>query len=179
MQNNQNYLNYDLTTIVLHWSVAIITLLLWFIGQTADLISNKPINNGIWSIHVLMGFVLTLLLVWRILWRIWRGRRLPPANTGIIQAFAKLIHFSLYGLLGTVVLLGVVNAFVRGYSLFWLFDLPQVGDRTLRKPITEWHGLIANILLGVVFIHAGAALLHHYLWRDNILRRMLPIKRHF
>ncbi|HLW93360.1 MAG TPA: cytochrome b/b6 domain-containing protein [Roseiarcus sp.] len=53
-------------------------------------------------------------------------------------------------------------------------SLPQLGDRSLRKSLTEWHGLAANILLGLAFLHAMAALFHHYVARDDVLKRMLP-----
>ncbi len=75
-----------------------------------------------------------------------------------------------------VVGLGVVNAFVRGYNLFDIMSLPQLGDRALRRPITHWHGLAANILLGLALFHAAAALVHHYLWKDGVLGRMVPAR---
>ena len=79
--------------------------------------------------------------------------------------------------LAVVLALGVTNAFVRGYNLFDLFSLPQVGNREARHAITEWHGLAANILLGLAAIHAIAALIHHYGWRDGLLNRMVPEAR--
>jgi cytochrome b561 len=39
---------------------------------------------------------------------------------------------------------------------------------------TEWHGLAANILLGLATLHAAAALLHHYVMKDTVFSRMLP-----
>ena len=41
----------------------------------------------------------------------------------------------------------------------------------------HWHSLPANLLMALALIHATAALVHHYLWRDAVLRRMLP-RRH-
>lgn len=70
--------------------------------------------------------------------------------------------------------LGLVNAFVRGYGIYGLFHLPQIGDRAWRHAVTDWHGLAANVLLGLAGFHAAAALVHHYAWRDGLLRRMLP-----
>jgi cytochrome b561 len=72
--------------------------------------------------------------------------------------------------------LGVVNAFVRGYNLFDLVSLPQLGDRAMRKPITHWHGLAANLLLALAGLHAAAALFHHYIIRDSVLARMVPTR---
>ena len=165
---------YDRTTIALHWVTAASVVVLWIIGQTADWIPDGPANTAVWSVHVVLGFMLTALLAWRIVWRATGGRRLPPADSGALQVFAKLTHYLLYALLMVVVVLGVVNAFVRGYSLFDLVHLPQIGDREWRRPITEWHGLAANILLGLALFHATAALIHHYLWQDAVLRRMMP-----
>ncbi len=166
---------YDRTTIALHWATAGLVTVLWVSGQTADWFPDGGlINTNYWSVHVVGGFVLAVVLGWRLAWRKTGGRRLPPADAGAVHVFAKATHFLLYGLLLTVVALGVINAFVRGYSLFDLVSLPQVGDRTWRRPITEWHGMAANILLGLAFFHAAAALVHHYAWRDGVLRRMLP-----
>lgn len=165
---------YDRTSIFLHWAAAASVAVLWIIGQTADWIPDGPVNTAVWSVHVVLGFVLAAILAWRIVWRASRGRRLPPADSGALQVFAKLTHYLLYALLLIVVALGVANAFVRGYNLFDLVSLPQVGDRAWRRPITHWHGLAANILLGLALFHAAAALVHHYLWQDAVLKRMLP-----
>ena len=165
---------YDRTTIALHWLTAVSVVLLWIIGQTADWIPDGPVNTAYWSVHVVLGFVLAGVLGWRIMWRRTAGRRLSAADSGALHAFAKTTHYLLYSLLLVVVVLGIVNAFVRGYNLFDLVSLPQIGDRALRRPITQWHGLAANILLGLAFFHAAAALVHHYLWQDGVLRRMLP-----
>jgi cytochrome b561 len=167
---------YDRTTIALHWITAASVVILWIIGQTADWIPDGPVNTAYWSIHVALGFVLAAVLAWRVLWRASAGRKLPAADAGALHAFAKATHYLLYGLLLVVVALGVLNAFVRGYNLFGLVSLPQVGDSAMRRPITQWHGLAANILLGFALFHAAAALVHHYLWRDGVLGRMLPGK---
>ena len=166
--------SYDGTTIALHWVTAISVVVLWIIGQTADWIPDGPVNTAYWSVHVVLGFVLAAVLAWRIVWRGTGGRRLPAADAGFLHAFAKTTHYLLYALLLVVVVLGVVNAFVRGYNLFDLVSLPQIGNRALRRPITHWHGLAANILLGLALFHAAAALVHHYVWKDGLLGRMLP-----
>lgn len=109
---------YDRTTIALHWITATSVLVLWVIGQTADWIPDGPANTAYWSVHVVLGFVLAAVLAWRILWRTSGGRRLPAADPAMLHAFAKATHYLLYGLLLASVVLGVVNAFVRGYNLF-------------------------------------------------------------
>ncbi len=164
---------YDRTTIALHWATAGLVAMLWVSGQTADWIPDGLVNTSYWSVHVVGGFALAIVFGWRLAWRGTSGRRLPAADAGAVHVLAKATHYFLYGLLLTVVALGITNAFVRGYNLFDLVSLPQVGDLAWRRPITQWHGLAANILLGLAFFHAAAALVHHYAWQDGVLRRML------
>jgi cytochrome b561 len=165
---------YDGITIGLHWLTAGLVVLLWIIGQTADWAPRGPLQTGYWSVHVSLGFVLALALAGRILWRGLRGRRLPPADAGALGFLAAPTHYALYGFLLAVVGLGIVNAVVRGYGLFGLFNVPQWGDPAWRKPITHWHGLGADVLLALALLHAAASLAHHYVMRDGVLRRMLP-----
>jgi cytochrome b561 len=165
---------YDATTIALHWSTAALVVVLWTIGQTADWFPRGPLRTNYWSAHVLLGLVLAVVLAWRILWRGLAGRRLPAADSGLLRLIAEATHYALYALLLIAVALGVVNAFLRGWNFFDVIHLPQFGDKAMRKPITDWHGLAANILLGLALLHAAAALMHHYAWKDEVLRRMAP-----
>ena len=169
---------YDRTTVTLHWLTAVLVAVLWILGQTADYFPHGSLaKTGLWSTHVTLGFVLAAALVSRIVWRAGPGVALPAADQGVLHILAKATHYLLYLLLIGVVVLGIVNAFVRGYSMFDLFHLPQVGDPAWRRPITHWHGLVANALLALALFHALAALAHHYLWRDGLLRRMMPAPR--
>lgn len=170
---------YDPITISLHWLTALMIVALWVIGRIGDFFPSGPWRTNIWSIHVALGFALVTVLCWRIVWRFFGRRRLPFPYPGLAHVVATTSHVVLYVLLATVVTLGVVNAFVRGFNLFDAFALPQFGDRELRKPITQWHDLFANLLLLVAFAHAGAALFHHYVLKDNVLTRMLPERHPF
>jgi cytochrome b561 len=168
--------HYDRTSIALHWTTAGLVVVLWIIGQTADWFPRGAFKTDFWSIHVVLGFALAFVIAGRIVWRGFGGRRLPAADAGALHVFAKATHYGLYLLLLIVIVLGITNAFVRGYNLFDLVHLPQVGDRALRKPITDWHGLAANVLLGLAGFHAAAALFHYYVLRDNVLGRMVPTR---
>jgi len=167
-------MKYDNMTIALHWCTALLVVALWAIGQTADWTPRGMLRTDYWSIHIVFGFALAIVLAWRILWRRVGGRRLPAADVGLLHLLARAAHLALYALLLVVVGLGVVNAFVRGYNLFGIFRLPHLGDADLRGPITHWHGLAANVLMGLALLHAFAALAHHYVFKDEVLRRMLP-----
>ena len=165
---------YDPMTIRLHWATAILVVFLWVTGQTADFFPRGPVRNAEWSLHVVFGFLLGFVLIARLIWRLGRGQRIPPADVGIVGLAATATHVLLYALLVAAVTLGIANAFVRGMSLFGVWSLPQIGDPALRRDLTEWHELAANLTMILALVHAGAALAHHYLWHDGVLQRMMP-----
>ena len=165
---------YDGATIFLHWITFLLVFALWVIGQTADWLPKGPGRTAYWSVHVIVGFALLTLVIYRIGWRTLAGRRLSDADAGIVGVLGSAAHYALYLLLAIVLALGVAAAFVRGFNLFGVAALPQLGDPDLKKPITHWHELGANILMGLVVLHAAAALVHHFAFRDGVLRRMMP-----
>ena len=167
---------YDATTVWLHWITVILIAVLWGIGQTADLVPRGPLRTGVWSTHVVLGFLTAFVLVTRVAWRAQFGRVLPPADSGALYVIAKLAHYALYVLIGIVVIAGIIDASYRGFNVFGLWSVPQFGsgDAATRRSINGWHELAANALIVVAAIHALAALGHHYVWRDHLLDRMRP-----
>ncbi len=81
-----------------------------------------------------------------------------------INIIAKLTHYTLYLLLGVVVVIGIIDASYRGINVFGVWSVPQFGsgDPATRHNINEWHELAANVLMLVGAVHALTALGHHY-----------------
>lgn len=172
--DHSEVLRYDVASIRLHWLTAAVVLLLWCLGQTIDWFAQGVPRMAARSTHISLGAALGLVLCYRIWWRSWAGRRLPPAGRGTIQQLSTLVHYLLYLLLIAVVVLGVANVWARGDNIFNLFAIPAFdpGNKALRRQIENLHGLGANILLFVAGAHAAAALIHHFFLKDAVLRRM-------
>jgi cytochrome b561 len=101
---------------------------------------------------------------------------LPPADSCFLYIIAKVTHYTLYVLLGLVVVVGIIDAAYRGFNVFGVWwSVPQFGsgDAATRHRINEWHEFAANVLMVVVAVHGLAALGHHYVWRDRLLDRMI------
>ena len=68
--------------------------------------------------------------------------------------------------------------FARGNALplFGIGEIPSpwIRDRAFAHNVTEIHEILANALVIVASFHAAAALIHHFVFRDNTLLRMLP-----
>ena len=167
---------YDSKSIVLHWLTATLVALLWVIAHLIDDFPRGPARIAARSVHVSLGLTLLTVLFVRMVWRMGSGRRLPLANHGWVGYLAKTVHYFLYALLAAVLLLGIANAWARGDSFFGLFTVPKFdpGNDELRETVETLHETLANALLFVAGAHAVAALVHHFVLRDGVLRRMLP-----
>jgi cytochrome b561 len=64
-------------------------------------------------------------------------------------------------------------------TLFGWFQFPAlIGENhELHEVLEEVHELLFTLLLVVAAVHIAAALYHHFILRDSVLRRMLPFAR--
>ena len=165
---------YDRTTITLHWATAILVAIQFLIGRTTSFLPRGPLRVDIWSVHVLFGFALASVVVLGMLWRATHGRRLPPLNRGVLHLTAVAAHRLLDLLLLIMVALGITNVFAHGFPLFNLWHFPKFGGDEFMRSVNAWHGLVANIIVAVALFHSAAALFHHHVIKDGVLRRMWP-----
>ncbi len=91
---------------------------------------------------------------------------------------AKLGRLFLYVLLLAVPVIGIATQFAGGeaLSVFGLFEIasPWTKDRSFKHSLKEMHELMAHALIALATLHALAALVHHFVFHDETLRRMLP-----
>jgi cytochrome b561 len=169
-------LRYDLRSMRLHWLTAALVLLLWCMGETIDWFARGTPRVTARSAHITVGLLLAAILVFRLWWRATEGRRLPPAGDGALARLATWTHALLYLAVVVALLAGVANVWVRGDAFFNLFTVPAFdpGNKALKESVEEVHELAAHFTLIMAALHAAAALLHHYVWKDDVLRRMLP-----
>jgi cytochrome b561 len=171
---------YDPVTIVLHWCTALLVVTLF---GTSLLWNTLPRSAGVGrqlqSLHISLGILLAAVVIGRGLWRLTHGTKLPAANVGIRRLASKLVHASLYGLLTIQIVLGFVVRWTDGESLgfFGLFTIasPLAKNQALQHQLQELHNIAAWALIILAGGHALVALLHHYVMKDGVLRRMLPV----
>jgi cytochrome b561 len=167
---------YDPLTMFFHWATALLVVTQWLGAQVIDWFPRGPLRVDARSVHITFGVLLAALLVGRVAWRLTGGRRLPLADKGALNVVAKGTHWGLYALLGAMVLAGLFLTWTRGDSIFNLFSVPAYdpADKALPDQVLEVHATIGLLILGLAGLHAGAALVHRYLWHDGVLARMLP-----
>lgn len=172
---------YTSTQKALHWALFGLVILLYALSFGEDLFPRgDPSAELAWRLHISFGLLLAALVAWRVCLRIARGApRLPGDMKGWERICAKAAHVLLYALLVAIPCLGIMLTWYRGdaLSFFGLFSIPSpvAPDRFFARDIREIHSFCANGILIVAGLHALAALWHHFVRRDAVLARMLPI----
>lgn len=168
-------LHYDRRSIALHWASALLVFALWCVGQTIDWFPRGTPRITVRSLHITFGVLLGFLVIARLLWWAKGGTR-PAADPGLAGRIAKAAHGLLYVLLIAAVGAGIALTLVRGDNLFDLYKISSIApdNKELRHDIKEVHELAANALLALALLHAAAAVWHHRVLKDGVLRRMWP-----
>ena len=137
-----------------------------------------PATGRLYDLHKLLGFLLLIVVVARLAYRLGQG---APADEPTIEGWQKaashLTHWTLYGLLVAVPVLGWLGVSLYGArSIFGLFSLPPLASENQDASTTVFmiHFYAALLMTGLVAMHVGAAFFHHFIRRDSVLRRMLP-----
>ena len=95
-----------------------------------------------------------------------------------MQYAAHLGHLALYGLMLAIPLSGWLMSSAKGFQTVYFGVLP-IPDLLGKNPdLGEWlaelHEALNLLLMLTLAGHVGAALKHHFIDQDDILRRMLP-----
>ena len=176
--------HFGLITILFHWVTAIILIGLFILGlYMVELTYYDSLYNKLPFIHKSIGILLGLLLLLRLIWKQFNPSVAPLRSHRPFEILgAKLAHWGLYLLTIVIVISGylISTANGSGISVFDWFSVPASittipGQEDLAGLV---HKVMAYALIGVTLIHAGAALKHHFVDKDDTLRRMLVLRRH-
>jgi cytochrome b561 len=171
---------FDQISIALHW----ITVLL-IVTQFTSAWLHKSVDPdtslaaAVLSTHRTTGVLTWIVALVRLVWR-HNFAYLPPFPDSVSkmkQSIATANEYGLYVLLLVQPVTGLARVLFRGQPfvfLFWKVPALMEPDPTLRGQFADIHEFGAKALLLLIGVHAGAALFHHLILRDGILRRMLP-----
>ncbi|TAJ87974.1 MAG: cytochrome b [Reyranella sp.] len=181
MQLRNSASGYGVVSRSLHWITVLLVLIAWLVGTFGDAVpKGEPRAIGL-AIHIAAGLVILMVLALRMPWRAIDPPPLPPEPTRLGpwgDRASRLAHYTLYGLLLAVLVIGIAVQFARGAPLplfgFAEITSPWTADRAFARLIKEVHEVLANALVILAALHAAAALIHHWVLHDRTLARMLP-----
>ena len=172
---------FDRVSIFLHWSIGLGIIIVAAAEMLrGELPKGNAVREGLKFLHNPAGTVIFALVLVRVAWRLTHpAPGMPPDTPRWERCAAKLSHLALYVAMIAIPLLGIVFTLARGRPIdFGWFQIAYplnhvIGTATMKflKGLHEWLG---QAILGLAFIHAAAALWHHYVRRDDVLTRMLP-----
>ncbi|WP_284322743.1 cytochrome b [Dyella acidisoli] len=168
--------------VLLHWlTVLCVIFAAGLILLRDEVVSGRVLKQWLLEGHRHFGLFVLVLFFVRIVIRIRTGKLPPTGNMPkAVRAVAALTHIALYGLMLALPMLGwaLSNAQDRPVHLFGLTLPTLVGaDEDLADSLQTWHIDAAWTLLALVLLHTGAALWHHFVVRDDVLRAMLPSRQ--
>jgi len=162
----------------LHWIGAILILLLlghgWWMTHLAPRGPDRLVQYA-W--HAAIGYDFLVLLVLRTLWR-WMNPvpAYPAGSERWEEVSAHLAHIGLYVLMFATTLVGWALAGTMRVPMqkdVLGLTLPAIfGDKSWHEPLEDTHKVLAYVLAALVVVHILGALRHHFIKKNDVLRRM-------
>jgi cytochrome b561 len=167
-------------TITLHWLSALAVATAFAVAWTRATLDDPGPRATLMSLHQCVGLVVLALLLARVGVRLATFRAMPASRLPRLMRWAATAtHLALYALLLAQPLLGwaLTNAHGHDVSLPGLPPLPALvaTDPDLADTLDSWHAGVAWVLASAIAMHVAAALFHHFVRRDDVLRTMLPL----
>ncbi len=171
---------YSAVSLTLHWLTAALV-----IGQIGLIAAHEaadgPASREFLNLHKSVGLSILVLTLVRLGWRLANPAIPLPETTPRWQKLAaRTTHVLFYVFLIAMPLVGWSASSAAGREIVWfgLFEwplLPIGGGRDVARDLMEVHELAAKLLIALVVLHVLGALKHHFVDRDNVLHRMIPL----
>lgn len=173
---------FDNITITLHWTTLLLVLVLIGSGLFHDQVEDKPWAAPLLRVHQSIGLTIWMLTVFRLLWRV-TGATFPPfpaSMTPLHQLGVRLSEYGLYALLLIQPATGVAQTILGGHRIqLFTWSIPPIVTKDVAFEVVfrEVHEGSAWFMIVLVSLHATAALVHHFILRDDVLAAMAPVLR--
>jgi len=169
---------YGLIAILLHWIMVLAIFGMFGLGlYMVELTYYDSWYHGSLETHKAIGVLVALVLIGRYVWRLFNTTPAGLSEKKIENTAAHVAHMALYLVMAALLISGylISTADGRSVEVFGLFSVPAtLTDRGSQEEIAgEVHEILAWLLMAMVAVHALAALKHHFINRDNTVKRML------
>lgn len=170
---------FGLVAKTLHWLTLALLIAAFTLAVSMVDMPFSPRKLEFYSWHKWVGVTIFLVVLLRLGWRV--ANPVPRQPSGMPrwqQRLAGLSHAALYAILIVMPVSGWIMSSALNLPVVYLglvhIPSPFGVDRALGEAMKVVHLSLAVALLVLVTIHALAALYHHLVLRDDVLRRMLP-----
>jgi cytochrome b561 len=165
---------------LLHWLTAMLVLAIAVLGIWITQFDPAPdaLKFRLYNIHESLGIiVLVVVLVRLVLRRLTPPPPLPAGTTAAVRQGSHAVHMALYAILIAQPVIGFIGTNAWGFplSVFYVLPLPApvAPSETLGQAMSAIHFWLALALGGLLVAHLGGVVVHTFIWKDRLLRRML------
>ncbi len=170
-----------------HWVIALAVFAMFISVMMMDADLSPEGRKALYTFHKSLGFLILIATVFRLAWR--HRHPAPPLPVELMPSWqiiaANFAHASLYVLAFLVPLVGwaMVSAGPYGLKLFGVITIPNlplpmtgegVVDQTVVELLSKAHEVLGILLAVTIVFHISGAILHHFVYRDDVLLRMTP-----
>ena len=179
--------HYDALSRAFHWVTAIVVTIAFILGPEHF---GRLMHNGldpatrsdiVW--HETLGIAVFVLTLLRLLWVAFRPAAPQVAMAGWMHMASKLAHLALWALMLAVPISALLALGSEGHPMTLLVGLrldqmPMIANSALAD-LADWgdvHGVLGDAIMWLAGLHAVAAIYHHVILKDGVLKSMMPSK---
>lgn len=174
MKNGETY--FGIVAILFHWLMAILIIGLLGLGLYMVELPISVEKIKLYGWHKEFGFLVLMLAILRLVWRLINIT--PQLALPLLEKLAaRVVHWAFYGFMFAMPITGWLLTSATGFpvSFFGLFTIPTLiapndAQRLFFASVHQW---IAYAFIATIILHIAAALKHHFINKDDILRRMI------
>ena len=161
-----------------HWLIAVLVFIMLAAGVSFNYLPKGAFFSALMFIHKSTGVTILGLIILRLLWRWMNPLPNLPLSMPLWQKYAaRSVHFLFYLLLIAMPITGIVMTLAAGYGVpFWGIATIHWDSIPKYKPLShlmaDWHEYLAWTIVAFITLHTLAALKHHFIDKDNVLKRM-------
>ncbi len=180
LKNSTN--KYGSISKLLHWTIALLFIVQFYLVYWTEYVLPKksPLAEFyIDGLHKPIGITILCLAIFAVLWRLYNVKpKFPPLMREWEKGAAHSVHLLLYLTMFVMPITGFMMSVAAGYppNYFGLYQFPMFieKNKALSNALFEVHEITSYIIIALVLVHTLAALKHHFIDRDSVLKRMLP-----
>jgi cytochrome b561 len=176
MQFSNNLIGYGLLAKLFHWVtfLALITQIPFGFYLVGLEFSDRRID--IENIHILIGISIFYLVLFRLIWKL-----ISPAPKHWNEFFkgqsiiANINHSLLYASIFAITISGILKKLYMGEKLnFFIFKYSlKESNFQLADSFYVVHIYANYLLIALVLLHIGAVIVHHFFFKDKIIKKIL------
>ncbi len=179
MTGQDTPLRYGTAAQILHWATAILVVIAFVYGPGgSEQRVYSAAKDSDRQLHETLGLCVFVLTLVRLGWRSFDAAPEDPPMPRWMQQAAMVVRWVLFVLLLAIPMTAITGAWLEGHPLTLLSGI-RIGPllpeaHAVGSVIASIHTWLGDTILWVAGVHAAAALVHHFVLRDRVLRSMLP-----